>query len=91
MSELIYQGAHIDGRTLVVIRRTWLGYEAVESGRLLFDGVGLCLENENGQRVVGDQEIDTLKLVTAENEIQPCRGFDLFRILDDHFPHDPCP
>lgn len=76
----MYQPAHIDGRTVVVLRSAGRGYSIVESGRLEFDGEELSLLSEDSKRSFSDREIDSLKLVVAGNRIPECQGFDLFLI-----------
>jgi hypothetical protein len=73
--------AHIDGRTLVVIRarRSLLGgYDVVESGRLEHDGETLSLVGDHGSRAVTDAELNSLQPVSSQNGISACRGFDFF-------------
>ena len=74
--------AHIDGRTVAVIRRTTFGYAMVESGRLSYDGQTLSLESEDRSRSVTDQEVASLQLVTPGNRIAATSGFDFFLLLD---------
>lgn len=76
----MYQPAHIDGRTVVVLHREGRGYAIVESGRLQFDGEDLSLADGESTRLFTDAEIDLLKIVVAENRIPECEGFDLFLI-----------
>lgn len=76
----MYQPMHVDGRTVVVLRRTWRGHAIVESGRLEFDGDELSLVVGGVERILPSAEIDSLKLVGADNRIPECQGFDLFLI-----------
>lgn len=73
--------AHIDGRTLVVIRpRKFIlgGYDVVESGTLGFDGESLELAGDHGSRTVTDAELDSIQPVVQRTRIAACRGFDFF-------------
>ena len=74
------QPAHIDGRTVVVLRPAGHGHVVVESGRLNFDGEEVSLVAGDSRRSFSDTEIDSLKLVVAGNRIPECQGFDLFSI-----------
>jgi hypothetical protein len=76
----MYQPAHIDGRTVVVLRPVGRGYRVVESGRLRFDGDTLLLYGKEFQRPSSEAEMDSLKFVAAGNRIPECQGFDLFLI-----------
>ena len=76
----MYNAAHIDGRTVVVLRREGRGYSIVESGRLEFNGEDLSLVNGDFKRLFTDDEMSLLKLVVAGNRIPQCEGFDLFLI-----------
>jgi len=70
----MWHPAHIDGRTLVVIRpkKSFLGgYDVIESGVLHLVG-------DHGSRVVTDAEREALQPVVQESEIPACRGFDFF-------------
>ena len=76
----MYHPAHIDGCTVVVLRPHGLGYAAVESGWLSFDGVELALVTDDTRRTLSDGEVDLLKLVVPGNRIASCQGFDFFLI-----------
>jgi hypothetical protein len=76
----MYHPAHIEGRTVVVLRREARGYSIVESGRLEFNGEDLSLVNGDFKRLFPDEEISLLKRVVAGNRIPQCEGFDLFLV-----------
>ena len=76
----MYQPAHIDGRSVVILRRHGSGYIAEESGFLEFNGEALFLITEGAKRLFSDEEIDSLKVVVEGNRIQECNGFDFFLI-----------
>ena len=76
----MYHPAHIDGRTVVVLRREGHSYSIVESGRLEFNGEDLSLVNGDFKRLFTDDEMSLLKLFVAGNRIPQCEGFDLFLI-----------
>jgi hypothetical protein len=77
----MWHPAHIDGRTLVVIRarKSLLrGYDVIESGMLEHDGEVLHLVGDNGSRAVTDAELESLQPVVQQSGISACRGFDFF-------------
>ena len=76
----MYPPAHIEGRTVVVLRKDGRGYVAVESGRFSFDGEDLSLVAADTRRPFSDVELDSLKLVVTGNRIAECEGFDFFLI-----------
>ncbi len=79
----MWQPAHIDGRTLIVIqpKESLLGgYDVIESGSLEHDGESLQLVGDHGTRTVTDAELESLQLVVQETNIKACRGFDFFLI-----------
>lgn len=76
----MYQPAHIDGRTVVVLRRKGLRYTIMENGTLAFDGEELSLVFGGNRRLFTDAEIALLKLVDPGNRILQCKGFDFFSI-----------
>ena len=77
---MLYHPAHIDGRTVVVLRSDILGYTIMESGLLKFDGESLSLACGEAKRHFSEQEVELLKPVAAGNRIPECRGFDFFLI-----------
>jgi hypothetical protein len=77
----MWNPAHVDGRTLVVIRprKSLLGgYEVIESGRLSHEGDALRLVGDRSSRVVTDAELQALQPVVQKSHIAACRGFDFF-------------
>ncbi|HEY2841892.1 MAG TPA: hypothetical protein VGJ26_22225, partial [Pirellulales bacterium] len=60
---------HVDGRTLVVIRRTTSSYAAEESGLLSYDGQTLELQSTQGNRVVTESEIANIQPIIPSNQI----------------------
>jgi hypothetical protein len=72
----------VDGRTLVLIRRTTFGYAVVESGELEYDGKNLQFAGTNRRREITDAELRSFQTVTPENRIATCRGFDFFVLVD---------
>ena len=77
----MYQPAHIDGRTVIILRSAWFGFQVVESGRLTFDGETLSLMGDNFERQFLAKEINSLQPVTAGNTIPQCTDFDFFIVL----------
>jgi hypothetical protein len=80
----MFHPAHIDGRTLVILRRHRAllrrVFRIVASGRLEYDGASLSLVNGPSERVITDSEREALMLVSSDTRIPQCRGFDLFLI-----------
>ena len=74
----MYQPAHIDGRTVVILRREGHRYTIVESGRLQFDGEDLSLTDGESTRLFSNAECNLLMLVVSDNRIPECRCFDFF-------------
>jgi hypothetical protein len=75
----MWQPAHIDGRTLVVIRprKSVLGgYDVIESGVMQHDGEVLYLVGDHGSRAVTKSELGSLQPVVPQSSIAVCRGFD---------------
>jgi hypothetical protein len=73
--------AHVDGRTLVVIRARkslFGGYDVIESGVLEHDGESLRLVGDRGSRVFTRAELESLQPVSPRSRIICCRGFDFF-------------
>ena len=77
---------HVDGRTLVILRRVQFGFgspfSVVTSGRLEHDGETLTLVGNEMRRVVTAQELAGFKNVKPDTQIAVCRSFDLFLIRD---------
>jgi hypothetical protein len=82
----MFQPAHVDGRSLVILRRrrTWLGwrFSVVASGLLEHDGEILALVDGESNRVITEQELAEVLLVKPDTRIAECRGFDLFLIQE---------
>ncbi len=82
-----YHPAHIDGCSLVVIRRAKgryrRGFGEVESGVLEYDGEALVLRgaDDSTRRVISDAEQDRILPVTNANRIPPCLGFQFFMVV----------
>ena len=77
----MWHPAHVDGRTLVVIRpsKSCLGgYDVVESGMLEDDGEVLHLVGAHGSRAVTEGERESLQPVVQQTGIAVCRGFNFF-------------
>jgi len=70
--------AHIDGRTVVILRQEGCGHAVVESGRLSFDGETLSLVAGESRRVFTEAELAALKPVVAGSRMAECEGFDFF-------------
>ena len=82
----MFQPAHVDGRTLVIIRRRPSlfnsGFTEVMRGRLEHDGAKLTLVGNCGRRVISDAELATFMPVNEGNRIPECAGFDFFLIQE---------
>ena len=74
--------AHVDGRSLVILRRRGRRYSVVASGRLEHDGESLALVGDGKPRVVTEAELASLFVVKPDTQITVCRGFDLFLVED---------
>jgi hypothetical protein len=83
----MHHPAHVDGRTLVILRRHsgpfGLKFSVKACGRLEFDGERLALVGPETQRVMTDDELASLMIVRLDTAIPECRGFDLFLIEAD--------
>ena len=76
----MYYPAHIDGCSVVILRRHGLGYVSEQDGILAYDGETLSLVLADAKRVFLDEEINSLKPVVEGNSIPECKGFDFFLI-----------
>jgi hypothetical protein len=80
----MFHPAHVDGRTVVVLRRRtgWFGprFSVVASGRLEHDGQTLSLVAPGVTRAVTADELASLMLVRPDTRIAECRGYDLFLV-----------
>ena len=83
----MFQPAHVDGLSLVILRRQnrWFGpqFSVVASGQLKHDGETLSLVGNDQARIVSDQELAAVMIVKQDTRIAKCRGFDLFLIEED--------
>jgi hypothetical protein len=76
----MHHPAHIDGRSVVVLRQGRWGFSVSESGILSYDGQTLSLGEGESQRVLSDDELQSLMPVAPGNRIPECRGFDFYLI-----------
>jgi hypothetical protein len=79
--------AHVDGRSVVVLAPSILGFRTVESGYLEFDGEVLWLCSGSDRRAFERREQEALMLVTPDNRIAECRGYDFF-VIDEYLRTD---
>ena len=80
----MWHPAHVDGRSLVVLRpRASIlgGHDVVESGLLANYGDELRLVSDGTERVISEAELAQLQPVTPQNRIAACRSFDFFLML----------
>jgi hypothetical protein len=78
----VFQPAHIDGDTLVVLLHCRWRFQIIASGRLSYDGETLTLVGNGSKRVVTDAEIGELQPVTENCRIPECVGFDFFLLVE---------
>ncbi|WP_092050502.1 hypothetical protein [Planctomicrobium piriforme] len=78
----MHHPAHIDGRTLVILKPTILGYKIIEKSRLAYDGNELHLIDGQSSRVITDQELAAVLNVTENCQIRECVGFDFMLFSD---------
>jgi hypothetical protein len=59
-------------------------FDIVAEGRLAHDGDMLRLKGavQASDRIITDDEVAGIKLVTPENRIPQCRGYELFLIVE---------
>jgi hypothetical protein len=80
----LFQPAHIDGRTLIILRRGRSSFGSAfaqaMSGRLEHDGEKLTLVGDCHRRVITEAKLASLMPVNDGNRIPQCHGFDLFMI-----------
>jgi hypothetical protein len=76
----MHHPAHIDGSSVVVLRQGRWGFSVLERGILSFDGQMLSLGEGETQRVLSDDELQSLMPVSPGNRIPECRRFDFFLI-----------
>jgi hypothetical protein len=72
--------AHVDGRSLVILRQQGNRFSVVASGQLEHDGETLTLVGDGQQRVLTEQDLASVMVVRPDTRIAMCRGFDLFLI-----------
>ena len=78
----MHHPARLDGRSVVVLRQGRWGFSAMESGILSHDGQTLSLGEGESQRVLSDDELQSLMPVAPGNRIPECRGFDFYLIAE---------
>ena len=78
----MYQPAHVDGRSVVILRKDRRGFHVLEKGRLSYDGQELLLILDTSQRPFTESELDALMPVAAGSRIAECRGFDFFLLAE---------
>jgi hypothetical protein len=74
----MYHPAHIDGRSVVILRQGCRGFQVLESGILSYDGQTLWLGEKGSRRALTDDELQSLMPVAGGSRIPECRGFDFF-------------
>jgi hypothetical protein len=79
----MYQPAHIDGCSLVVLeptnRLTGQQFAVIARGRFSFDGENLTLRLEDGLEIpFSDKELADVKIVHPQSKIPECLGFNFF-------------
>jgi hypothetical protein len=80
----MYQPAHLDGCSLVVLRQrprlVSAAFEIIESGLLSYDGETLVLVSDRDQsrREFSQAEQDRIKVVCESNQIAECDGYRFF-------------
>ncbi len=78
----MFDPAHLDGCSVVVLRPDRRGFRVVESGVLNFDGETLTLGEGPSRRAFTDAERDSLMPVAANSRIPECRGFRFFVLAE---------
>jgi hypothetical protein len=78
----MHHPAHIDGRSVVLLRQGRRGFHVLESGMLSYDGQTLTLGEGESRRVFTDDELQSLWPVVEGSRIPECRGFDFFLLSD---------
>ena len=74
----MHQPAHIDGRSVVILRQGRRGFHILESGMVSYDGQTLTLGEGESRRVFTDDELQSLMPVVEGSRIPECSGFDFF-------------
>ncbi len=78
----MHHPAHIDGRSVVILRQGRLGFRVLESGILSYDGRTLTLGEDESRRLFSDDELQGLMPVVAGSHIPECRDFDFFLLSE---------
>jgi hypothetical protein len=78
----MHHPAHIDGRSVVILRQGRRGFRVLESGILSYDGQTLSLGEGESRRVFSDDEWHSLMPVAAGSRIPECRDFDFFLLSE---------
>jgi hypothetical protein len=79
----MYRPVHVDGRSLVILRRGCSVFRVLESGILSYDGRMLSLGGGDLRRVLSDGELQSIMPVAPGNRIPECRGFDFFLLSEN--------
>jgi len=77
---MIFEPAHIDGRTLVILKQAPRGFRPITSGVLSHDGRTLSLIGNGAEIPITDEELAAIQPVSSNCRIPECRGFDFFLI-----------
>jgi hypothetical protein len=78
----MHHPAHIDGRSVVILRQGRRGFHVLESGLLSYDGQTLTLGEDESRRVFTDDELRSLMPVVEGSRIPECHGFDFFLLSE---------
>jgi hypothetical protein len=78
----MHHPAHIDGRSVVILRQVRRGFHVLESGILSYDGQTLTLGEDKSRRTFSDDEVQSLMPVVEGSRIPECHGFDFFLLLN---------
>jgi len=78
----MHQPAHLDGCSVVILRKVRRAFSVQEQGRLSHDGQKLMLVHGDARRLFTDAEIGALLSVTTDSRIPECKGFDFFLIAE---------
>jgi hypothetical protein len=78
----MHHPAHIDGRSVVILRQGRWGFQVLESGILSYDGQMLWLGEGRPRRALTDDELQSLMPVAGGSRIPECRGSDFFLLAE---------
>lgn len=78
----------LDGRSVILLRRTPVGYRALEHGVFSFDGQTLRLGPVETGRTFTAEERHSLYLVGEHCQIAECRHFDFVLFVESTSPPD---